>query len=116
MANFSVEKVSESGLKPTFSSCNSGGDTFDNDSSERTYIRVNNGDASQHTVTVNLEDSDASVPGFGTVTKSAVSVDIPAGEERSIGPFPQRAFGYNPDIQYDAVTSMTIAVVKVGSA
>lgn len=113
MATLSVENVTESGLDATYNSAAAGGDDFQNDSSERIFLHVKNGDASSHTVTVTAEDSSLEVPGYGTVSKSNVSVDVPASEDRFIGPFPRFAFGNTPAITYDAVTSVTVAVLKV---
>jgi len=113
MADLSIQDVTESGLNATYSAAEAGGDTFDNDSSNRTFLHVKNGDGSQHTVTVTPIDATKEVQGYGIMEKSTVEVDVPAGEERFIGPFPRAAFGGDPDITYDDVTSVTIAALKV---
>lgn len=113
MATLTVEDVTESGLNATYNAADAGGDTFANDSSEKIFLHVKNGDASEHTVTVTPVTTSKEVQGFGSMTKSNVSVAVPASEERFIGPFPFQAFGEDPDITYDDVTSVTIAVLKV---
>lgn len=115
MATLTVQDVTESGLEATYSAAEAGGDTFNNSQGGRTFIHVKNGDASSHTVTVTPDQSSKEVAGFGTLTKPEISVAIPAGEERFIGPFPHLAFSSAPDVQYDAVTSVTIAAIKVDS-
>jgi len=112
MADLTVQDITESGLDATYDSAASGGDTFANNS-ERIFAHVKNGDSAEHTVTVSAVVSETTRPGFGTLKKSDISVAVPAGEDRFIGPFPRDAFSANPDIQYDAVTSVTIAILKV---
>lgn len=113
MATLSVQSVVEAGLNATYSSAAAGGDTFANTNDNRIIIHVKNGDASSKTVTIAPEVASRSVSGFGTMTKATISVAIPAGEDRFIGPFPFTAFGVNPDIQYSAETSVTLAVLRV---
>lgn len=113
MATLTVQSITESGLEATYASADAGGDTFANDTTNRIFIHVKNGDASDHTVTVTPATASKEVAGFGTMTKATVAVVVTAGEERFIGPFPRGAFGNNPAITYDAVTSVTIAAVKV---
>lgn len=112
MATLTVQRIVESGLNATYSAAAALGDTFVNDSSERIFLHVKNGDASSKTITIAPEVSSKSVAGFGTMTKATISVAIAAGQDRFIGPFPRGAFG-NPDIQYSAVTSVTVAVIRV---
>lgn len=113
MATLTVQNVVEAGLNATYSAAAALGDTFANTADNRIIIHVKNGDASSKTVTVVPDVASRSVSGFGTMTKATISVAIPAGEDRFIGPFPFTAFSVNPDIQYSAVTSVTIAVLRV---
>lgn len=113
MATLTVQSIVEAGLEATYSSCGAGGDTFANDTTNRIFLHVKNGDASSKTVTITPETASKDVAGFGTMTKATISVSIPAGEDRFIGPFPRGAFGNTPAITYDAVTSMTIGVIKI---
>lgn len=113
MATLSVESITESGLNATYSAADVAGDTFSNDTSEEIFLHVKNGDASPHTVTVTAIVASRVIPGLGTVTKADSSTAIPAGEDRFIGPFPFTAYGSSPDITYDDVTSVTVAVLRV---
>ena len=112
MADLSIQSIVEAGLEATYASCAAGGDTFANDGSEKQFLHVKNGDASDHTVTVTPDISSKDVRGYGTLTRANVAVVVTAGEERFIGPFPTPAFE-TPAITYDDVTSMTIAVLKI---
>lgn len=114
MTTLDVEDVAEAGLDATYNAADAGGDDFQNDSSGRIFVHAKNDDASSHTVTVSAEESTLTVPGYGEVSKADVAVSIPAGEDRFIGPFPRFAFGNMPAITYDDVTSVSIAVLRVG--
>lgn len=113
MAELSDEEVSEVGLNPTFNAAAAGGDTFVNRTGSRTILYVKNGDASPHTVTVTADRVNFDTPGGGRLRKANVAVQVPAGEERAIGPFPQGAFGERPSVTYDAVTNLTVAVMRL---
>ena len=113
MPTISVQNLVEGGLSPTYASADAGGDTFANASGERSFIHVKNADASPHTVTIAANAASYNIPGIGALTKSDIEVTVPAGEDRFIGPIPVSAFGTAPDIQYDAVTDVTIAVLRV---
>lgn len=115
MATFTVEDITEAGVDATYNSANAGGDDFKNTVEQRVFIHAKNGDTSQKTVTVAATDSSEDFPGWGTMTKSDVSVSIPAGEDRFIGPFPVKAFGNAPTITYSDTTSVTVAVLRVPS-
>lgn len=110
MATLSVQTISRSGLNPSYSSAAAGGDEFAWDS--RRFVHVKNGDGSSHTLTVTSQYS-AAPPGL---TSDDLAVSIPAGEERIVGPFPETAFkdsDGNVQLTYDAVTSVTIAVLDI---
>lgn len=112
MAEFTVEKMDLTGLSPTMNSANSGGDYFRNEG--KTFIKVENSDTGSHTVTLNLQKT-FEVNGV-TVSLTNPTVDIPAGEFRLIGPFDKDWFNdadQYTHIDYDAVTSVTVGVVKL---
>lgn len=116
MATLTVQEVIESGLNLSTTSAASGGDEFTNSDDERTFLYVDNQDASAKQVTVTAQKSSTTRPGYGSVTKSDAVVSVPAGEQRYIGPFPGTAFNdANGKVQvtYDAVTSVSVAAVKV---
>lgn len=109
MATLSSQSINRTGLEPSFASCASGGDEFVNNGNE--FIYVKNGDGSPHTVTI---ATPATVDGLAVADRE---VAVPAGEERIIGPFPKATYDDTAgkvQLTYDAVTSLTIAVLKLG--
>ncbi|MBC7193861.1 hypothetical protein [Marinobacter sp.] len=106
MALLNVQKASLTGLAPTFVAASAGGDSFVNDG--KTVLHVKNGGASEITVTVNSQQPCNY--GFD----HDVTVAVPAGGERIIGPFRQDRFN-NSDgqvmVSYSAVTSVTVAAI-----
>lgn len=114
MATLTVEKITESGLAPTYIAADAGGDTFPNPpSGQGVFLHVKNGDASSHTVTVTPANASNDFPGWGEMTKAPIVVAVPAGEDRFIGPFPYTPYQANPAITYDDVTSVTVAAIRV---
>jgi hypothetical protein len=115
MAALTIQTIAEAGVEPSYAAAAAGGDTARNDNGN-VFLHVKNGDASPHTVTVTAQRTSASVPGMGSTTKSNVSVAVPAGTERMIGPFAPLAFNdssNNIAITYDDVTSVTIAALEL---
>lgn len=115
MATLTVQKVAESGLSASYSVAAAGGDTFQNSSDDRVFLHVKNGDAVSHTVTIAASPSTYTQAGLGKLTKSDISVTVSASGDQFIGPIALGAFGANPDIQYDAVTGVTLAAIKLPS-
>lgn len=107
MADLDAEQIQVTGTDPTYSAAAAGGDTVP--TGDDIYVHVKNDDASQHTVTVVTP---------GTVAGQDigdVAVAIPAGEARFIGPLTREHFGNadrRADLTYDAVTSVTLAVLR----
>jgi hypothetical protein len=116
MATLVKQDIVDTGLKPTYAAASSGGDDFANDGSGRLFLHIKNGDGSSHTATVTAVVSTTEKAGFPTLTVPNIVVAIPASEERMIGPFPLTAYGSTPSITYDAVTSVTIALIKMPAA
>ena len=110
MATLTVQTSSRAGLEPSYASCAGGGDEFANTGKQ--VIHVKNGDVASKTVTIVTQS---------TVDDLAVAdrdVTIPAGEERIIGPFSTDFYNDSSDLAqltYDAVTSLTIAVLELGA-
>lgn len=118
MAALSIQTISESGLEATYASASAGGDTFVNDTSQRTFLHVKNGGGSDITVTVTSQHTTTRAPGFGVVAKANLSITVTAGEERMIGPFPPAAFNNASGavaVGYSAVTSVTVAALKLAA-
>ena len=111
MPALTTQKVIEAGIEPTYATADVGGDTFDNDG--RTILHIKNGDASPMTATVAALVSSTEKPGFGTLAKADAAITVSATDDGFLGPFPVGAFGPNPGIAYSAVTSVTIAVLRI---
>jgi hypothetical protein len=110
VATLSVQDLKRTGLGPTYGACAGGGDRFA--PSKDTFLHVKNASGSPITVTV----AATYIP-LKDQTESNVSVSVPAGGERMIGPFPYEHFAATDgsglaDITYSGVTSLTIAAVK----
>lgn len=105
MATLNVQKASLSGLTVSMVAATAGGDTFPNDG--YTFLQVKNDDASEKTITIGAVR--ACNHGF----MHDATVAIAAGDTKVIGPFPVERFGGTPDITYSAVTSVTIAAIKL---
>lgn len=109
MADLSVQKIDASGIIPTFVAAGASGDTFANDG--RTFLHVKNGGASS--ITVTIDSKKPCDQGFD----HDLTITIPAGGERLIGPFsPDRfndAVTKKTSVSYSSVTSVTVAALKL---
>lgn len=116
MALLTVQEITRAGPTPTYASATSGGDTFNNDDSERTFLHVKNA-GSQITLTIVTAKTSVQVSGYGAVALADITVTIPATTgDKMIGPFPGVRFNTSNGqvaITYSGVTSVTIAAVKV---
>lgn len=112
MAALTVQStgIGSNSLTPTFAAAAGGGDTFVNDGRVLFYIK--NGDASPMTVT------------FATplALRGGIAIDdpqttVPATSEEVIGPFDPTVFnqaaGTGVSVTYSAVTSVTVAVIRL---
>lgn len=114
MATLTVQDITSAGLNPSLVAADVAGDTFDQTSSrERVFLYVDNGDASSMTVTVTAENTSKEVSNWGSLTASDVSVAVPAGEFRLIGPFPSGPYTDTPAITYSSVTSVTVGAIRL---
>lgn len=108
MAELTVQSVDLSGLTPTFSACDSAGDTFKNKIG-RAVLYFKNGDTADKTVTVtSLKECSQ-----GYIHN--VVVTVPTGGELVVGPFNVVRFNdtsQEVSITYDDVTSLTVAVLE----
>lgn len=109
MAVLTAQNMDYTGLEVTFAAADAAGDEVA--WTDRLFLWVKNADASDHTLTITSE-ADA-VPGLAVSNQAVV---VSAGEDRLIGPFPRGAFRNDTDGRvawtYDAVTSVTIAVIQ----
>lgn len=107
MALLTNQQAAVTGKAVTFAAAAGGGDTVNIDGT--IVLIVRNGDASSKTVTVVRPGTE-----FGAAVAD-VPVTVPAGETWVIGPLPQSFEDTDglADITYSAVTSVTIAAVRV---
>ena len=107
MALLSPQQVQITGTAATYAAAAVAGDSVRPD--DRTFLHVKNASAGAVTVTV-------VVPGeqFGQPLAD-VPVSVPAGGERLIGPLVRSLAGSSDvvDITYSAVTSVTVAAIRV---
>ena len=118
MAALSVNVLSIAGVAPTYVAAAVGGDTANGpNNDERLFIHVKNGGGSAVTVTINpVAPTQAKVAGAGVLSVPAISVSVPATTgDRMIGPIPQAYYdaSSNVNISYSAVTSVTVAAIRV---
>lgn len=112
MATLTVQDLKRTGLALATVAAAGGGDKFL--PSKDTFLYVNNGGAGAITVTVATPNE---VPGLPDVGQTDVSVSVPAGAARYIGPFPYEFFSNSADgladITYSGVATVTVAAVKL---
>lgn len=106
-----VQSVARTGLTPAYvAGDQANGHMFDN-TSQRVMIHVKNGGSSSIIVTI---------PTPGTVDALAIadlSVSVPAGAERMIGPFPRAVYDQAARtvwVDLSADTSVTLGAFRVG--
>lgn len=100
MAQLTVQVSSLSGTAPAFVAAAAGGDSFVNNGG--TVLHVKNAGAGAITATID----SASPCSYGF--DHDISVSIPAGAERIIGPFNQTRFSTTVNVTYSGVTSVTV--------
>jgi hypothetical protein len=108
MAVLDKQNINSNGVAPTFSVASSTGDEFKND--ENTFLHVKNGGAASITVTINSQQ----LCNHGSTHN--LSISIPAGGERMIGPFNRTRFNNdtgNVEVGYSDVTSVTVAAISI---
>lgn len=110
MATLAHQQIGFAGSAITYSAAAGGGDNAFPD--ERSFLHVKNGGGSSINVTV-------TVPGTTNGQNNAdITVAVPNGGERMIGPLvPDLASAETFGVvlfAYSAVTSVTVAVVRVG--
>lgn len=112
MALIAVQDIVLTGLDPTYSAANAGGDQVPN-SDNKIFLHLKNADAASRTVTIISYAS----PTPGRAASNQVVV-IPASGERMVGGFVTNPFN-NPqnqiDVTYDDATNVTIAALRFNS-
>jgi hypothetical protein len=106
-----VQSASRTGLTPTYASANTDGSYFANNG--RTFLQVKNTNASPATVSITPTAK------FGGRSLAQVDVVIPATSgDKLIGPFPTELYNDAQGrvfVSYSAVTSLTVAAVRLES-
>jgi len=109
MATLNVQAITLAGITPSYAGAGTSGDEFANRDG-RAFLHVKNGGGSQITVTVNSQ-----VPcNYGH--DHDITVQVPAGGEKLIGPFsPGRFNDTNGKVQvtYSSTTDVTVAVLSL---
>lgn len=114
MADITTVLVDEDGKDPALVAANGGGDAFLNNG--HALLMIKNDDASAKTVTVTAQVTTDTDARLGKLTKANRQISVPAGEIRLMGPFPPAAFNDAAgkiQVTYSAVTSVTVAVLRV---
>lgn len=99
-----VQNIDRDGLDPVYDAAVSNGHSIR--TSGREFIHVKNGDTVAHSVTITTPTVV-----LGLAVDDLV-VSIPAGAERMIGPFPSATFGNPVEINYSAITAVTIGAFR----
>jgi hypothetical protein len=113
MATLSTQSVTVTGLTPSYSSADAGGDKVR--PGERVFIHVKNGGGGSVTVTV--DDVLSTAPAGAASFDPDLEVVIEPSGERMIGPIVEDRFRNSSDslasITYSGVSSVTIAALRV---
>lgn len=114
-ADIAPQLLTLAGTTPTYAAASGGGDTFTNDG--RTYAHLKNASGSAITVTFDAVPS-YSDNALGDLALADTAVVVPANAEKVVGFFPPARFNNTATgkvaVTYSGVTSLTVAVVKVG--
>ncbi len=113
MATLTVNEAAEGG-GITFVSAAAAGDAFANDG--KTIFVIYNDSVSASEVTATAQDTTATAPGFGAVTKADAMSDVEADSADVMGPFPKTAFNDANGrvvITYESETDMTVAAIRM---
>lgn len=106
MALLAAQKVTQAGLEAAYAAAAAAGDKFANNG--KRFLHVKNASVAQITVTVTTPVT------VGSLAVADQTVDIPAGEDRLIGPFGAEftdSLG-ETSISYSGATSVTLAVLE----
>lgn len=76
-------------------------------------ILLNSSATDAATVTVTAQETSKDIEGYGPMTKVDLVVDLALGEEKMVGPFPQRAWNDSSDDIILAITGTAAADVKI---
>lgn len=113
MSVLTIQPQTEAGDEASYVAAAAGGDEVTNVDGD-TVLHIKNGHSSAQTVTITAQDTNATNPKHGAVTKADASIAISANGEAHIGPFRRTAFndsGGSIQITFSGVTLLTIAAL-----
>jgi hypothetical protein len=114
MATLIAQKISQSGLKPVYSSASALGDLLVNTGIQ--YFHIKNGSNISITSSVVPITETFISPLFGVLVKETAALTLGSGEDGFLGPFEVDAFNSATgtiEIEFTAVTSITIAALYI---
>src|SRR3990167_7912315 len=109
MAVLTVQQLTRAGITPTYAAAAGGGGSFPNDG--QTFVQFKNTNAAARNVTIATQ---VTVDGKA-VADDVINVPLTTGDVM-VGPFPPGIYNdVNGRVQltYDAVTNLTVAVVRL---
>lgn len=113
MAALTTQQIAPAGTTLTFGAAAGGGDTLT--PGDTTFLYVKNGGGSP--ITVTIDDPNSVGPSGAAQFNPDLSVSVTNGSEKCIGPLSATRFGRSSDgqvaITYSAVTSVTVAAVRI---
>ena len=107
MAVLTLQNIDRLGAAPTYAAATGGGDSFPND--ERTLVHIKNGGGA---ISLSVQ-TQLTVDGKPVADDS---INVPAGGERMVGPFPAPIYNDangRVNLAYSGVTSVTVGVFRL---
>ena len=106
-SELTVQKITKTGVTPTYGAANTDGNFFANDG--RTFLIVKNGGAGS--INITIDSANPCNYGFD----HDVVVAVGAGSEEWIGPFEKGRFNNDQrqtSVSYSAVANVTVAAIR----
>lgn len=115
MAELAIQSITNLNTDPTFEAADLAGDDFE--SLSTAIVVVKNGDVSPHTVTVNPISSPVNTSPTGQINLDPVIMTVAADGVGFLQvPDAYKGLRGRVLLEYDDVTSVTVAVIKPGLA
>lgn len=117
MAELNVQEIDTDGLEVTFVAASATGDTFPNNTSQRTFLWVKRGSGGTDiNVIVQAQKTMVTVPGIGELIVPHLTIRLSANSEQLMGPFTEAYINENGmiEISYAATpTNVTVAAIEL---
>lgn len=104
MAAITIRVPGLTGVTSALAAASAGGDTFLNDGKTQ-FLAENAGGGA---IDITFNSTQACDQGFD----HNVTVNVPAGQRRVIGPFSVARFGANVSVTYSGVTGLTVGAIS----